>query len=70
MAQPRSAEQIAAHLHDLIDPVAGTPLLFGFCGGLAPGLSLTQLDLLYTVARAYPWPTPPADRVSLSSAGL
>lgn len=69
LAQPRSGEEIAARLHDLIDPVAGAPLIFGFCGGLAPGLSLPQLDLLYAAAAAFPWPAP-ADRVLAPSAGF
>lgn len=58
LAQPHDEAAIRQQLHDLLTPVAGTPIIFGTVGGLMPGLSLAQLDTLYTSARNFPWPSP------------
>lgn len=55
LAQPRDAAAVRAHLHELLDPVRGTPIILGTCGGLMPGLPPATLDTLYAVARAFPW---------------
>ena len=56
LAQPQDEAAIRQHLHELLAPVAGTPVIFGTVGGLMPGLSLRQLDSLYAAAHAFPWP--------------
>jgi uroporphyrinogen decarboxylase len=56
LTQPRDADAIRRHLHELLDPVAGTPVILGTCGGLMPGLPAATLDTLYAVARSWPWP--------------
>lgn len=55
LAQPHDEAAIRRHLHDLLTPVAGTPVIFGTTGGLMPGLSLPQLDMLYAAVRDFPW---------------
>ena len=57
LAQPRDQAAIRDRLADILDPVAGTPVIFGTCSGLAPGIPLAYLDALYAAARAYAWPT-------------
>ncbi len=58
LAQPRDETALRSRLGDIFDPVAGTPVIFGTCSGLAPGIPLAYLDALYAAARAYPWPAP------------
>ncbi len=55
LAQPQDETSIRQHLDSLLTPVAGTPVIFGTVGGLMPGLSLRQLDALYSTARAFAW---------------
>lgn len=60
LTQPRDAAAIRGHLHDLLDPIRGTPVILGTCGGLMPGLPAATLDTLYATARAFPWDPPSA----------
>ncbi len=45
-------EQVRAHLTMLLEPVRGTPIIFGSNSGLYPGLPLNLLDALYAEAAA------------------
>ncbi|MCO6449169.1 MAG: hypothetical protein J5I90_00145 [Caldilineales bacterium] len=56
LAQPHSAEETSRQLHEMLDPVAGTPVIFGLSGGLAPGIPLAYLDVLYQAVRDFSWP--------------
>lgn len=70
LAQPRDGQAYADHLHEILDPLVGTPAIFGTCSGLAPGLPLSNLDALYTVVREFSWYTNKHDRIESSSWGL
>ena len=48
-------EERRAHLASMLDPVRGTPLIFGTSSGLHPGLPLDLLDALYKEVRQQPW---------------
>jgi uroporphyrinogen decarboxylase len=49
-------EQLRNQVQTLLDPIAGSPAIFGTSSGLHAGLPLPLLDQLYAVARAYVWP--------------
>lgn len=53
LARPFTPETLAQHLHELLDAVRGTPVIFGTSSGLAPGLPLDRLDALYAGVRAF-----------------
>ncbi|NOX61127.1 MAG: hypothetical protein GXP42_04160 [Chloroflexi bacterium] len=55
LSRPHDEEAIQRHLHELLDPVKGTAVIFGTSGGLTPGLPLSLLDQLYQAARAFPF---------------
>ncbi len=55
LAQPRDEEAMVAHLHEILDPLRGTPTIFGTSSGLYPGIDAAPLDRLYALARAMPW---------------
>ncbi len=48
-------DELKAHLTRLLQPVSGTPMIFGTSSGLSPGLALPQLDAVYRAARLFPW---------------
>ena len=52
LARPHDDEAIRRHLSELLDPVRGTPVIFGTSGGLTPGLSLSLLERVYRLARS------------------
>ena len=70
LAQPRDRGEYAAYLHELLDPLAGSPVIFGTCSGLAPGLPLSNLEALYAAVREFSWYTDKRDRIESSASGL
>ena len=68
LSQPRDKPSMRSHLHDLLDPLVGTPTIFGTSGGLAPGIPLDHLDALYDIVRSFSWRT--ARRTEISALGL
>ncbi len=52
------APKIESHLHAFLDPLQGTPLIFGTSSGLYVGLPLQPLDQLYQHAQHWPWRGP------------
>jgi len=57
LSQPRDEQSMRTHLHDLLDPLVGTPTIFGTSGGLAPGIPLAHLDALYNIVQGFSWRT-------------
>ncbi len=57
MALPEE-EEIERYLTEQLQPVMGTPFIFGTSSGLSPGLSLPHLDALYRIVKALPWQSP------------
>ncbi len=57
LSQPRDEQSMSAHLHDFLDPLVGTPTIFGTSGGLAPGIPPAHLDALYSIVRDFSWRT-------------
>ena len=57
-----------SHLHDILDPLVGTPTILGTSGGLAPGIPLTHLDALYKIVRDFPWCD--SERTEIPTTGL
>jgi len=55
LSQPRDEQGMRLHLHDILDPLVGTPTILGTSGGLAPGIPMTHLDALYTIVRDFYW---------------
>ena len=68
LSQPRDEQNMRSHLHDLLDPLVGTPTILGTSGGLAPGIPLTHLDALYKIAREFSWPD--SKRTEIPTLGL
>ena len=48
-------ENIAAHLQTLLEPLRGTPMIFGSSSGLHAGLPLQVLDHLYRQVKNWRW---------------
>jgi len=55
LTQPRDEAAIETKLHEMLDPLRGTPTIFGSSSGLFPGIPLAQLDSLYRLAHTFPW---------------
>lgn len=68
LSQPRGEQNMRAYLHDMLDPLVGTPTIFGTSGGLAPGIPLAHLDALYDIVRGFSWRT--ARRTEIDALGL
>jgi uroporphyrinogen decarboxylase len=51
-------DEILRYLTEQLQPVMGTPFIFGTSSGLSPGLSLPHLDALYRIAKTIPWVSP------------
>lgn len=49
LAQPRPAEEIAGHIAQLLQPLAGTPVILGASGGLMAGLPGAAVEAMYRV---------------------
>ncbi|MCB0251378.1 MAG: hypothetical protein KDI07_22600, partial [Anaerolineae bacterium] len=47
LAQPRPADEIAGHVAQLLQPLAGTPVILGTSGGLMAGLPGAAVEALY-----------------------
>jgi len=54
MRLPEPAE-IEEQLHTMLEPVRGTPFIFGTSSGLSAGLNLPSLDAVYRIARSLSW---------------
>jgi uroporphyrinogen-III decarboxylase len=57
LSQPRDEQSMRSHLHEVLDPLLGTPTIFGTSGGLAPGIPLAHLDALYSIVQDFSWRT-------------
>lgn len=47
LAQPRPAEEIASYVAQLLQPLAGTPMILGTSGGLMAGLPGAAVEAMY-----------------------
>ncbi len=70
LAQPRQEQAYRAYLQELLDPLTGTPTIFGTCSGLAPGIPLEHLDRLYQAAHTLDWNSSVSKRIESRSVGL